>query len=121
MRSDVGEKHTALKKCFITPDYHGALTLLLLALPPAPIKSLILSASEKFFLWIFLVWRVHCVGGCSEPRLGTGHVYLDSPGIGKLILHSVFGLCSGLGPYSEYILDPSLRSPSAAALPSRGL
>ena len=54
MRSDAGEKHTALKKCFITPDYHGALTLLLLALPPAPIKSLILSASEKFFYGYFL-------------------------------------------------------------------
>ena len=68
MRSDAGEKHTGLKKCFITPDYHGALTLLLLALPPAPIKSLILSASEKFFLWIFLVWRVHCVGGVSQSQ-----------------------------------------------------
>ena len=41
----------------------GALTLLLLALPPAPIKSLILSASEKFFMDIScmactLCWRI---------------------------------------------------------------
>ena len=43
------EKNIRLKKSFITLDYHGALTLLLLALPPAPIKSLILSAMAATF------------------------------------------------------------------------
>ena len=61
MRSDAGEKHTALKKCFITQDYHGALTLLLLALPPAPIKSLILSGSEKFFFYGYFLYGVYIV------------------------------------------------------------
>ena len=78
MRSDAGEKHSALKKCFITPDYHGALTLLLVALPPAPIKSLILSAmaavKKFFFMDISCMAYTHCVGGSSEPRLETGHV-----------------------------------------------
>ena len=74
MRSDAGEKHTGLKKCFITPDYHGALTLLLLALPPAPIKSLILSASEKFFMDISCMACTLCWRSEPEPRLETGHV-----------------------------------------------
>ena len=57
MRSDAsGEKHTpGLKKSFITQDYHGALTLLLLALPAACChKKPNFISLKKFFYGYFL-------------------------------------------------------------------
>lgn len=121
------EKNIRLKKSFITLDYHGALTLLLLALPPAPIKSLILSAmaavKKFFFMDISCMAYTHCVGGSSEPRLETGHVSWQA-GTGNRETYIAFSIqCVRLGlGHILNISSPSLalHSPSVA-LHSRGL
>ena len=63
MRSDAGEKHTAQKELYYTGLSRGFNLAFVGSASRSHKKPNFISygSSEKVFLWIFLVWRIHIV------------------------------------------------------------